>query len=524
MNGIARLTFAVVLLAPIARAGAQDSSSLRAALALEEAFVEAVEQAEPSVVAVMIDRAGPDPRALSFNPRLRGNVIIGERAILGLERGMAQGNTDQVRNPEWVPLGFGTGVVVDEQGLVLTNYHVVDLEDSDPPAARLAQDWVIYVVLGDGRVFTAQIFAADPRSDLAVLRLIAEPAQPITQQPAIPNLRPIRFGDAAEAKKGQFVLALGNPFAVARDGSPSVSWGIISNIRRKAEPLQIDGQPERPTLHHYGTLLQTDARLNLGTSGGALVNLRGEMIGLTTSLAAMSGYEQSAGYAIPIDSTMRRIIETLMQGREVEYGFLGINLGPFGQGDEPSGVVVGWAVPGTPASWSGLQAGDVIQEINSRPVMSNDDLVLTVGTLPAGTEVQVRVNRDGRQMTIPVQLAKFPFPEPEREKIVAAVRPEPWRGLRVDYPTAWHELLSTAGHGLGETPLPSGGCVLVTEVQPDSPAAQAGVKQGDLITQIAGHPVRTPTEFYEAAKKVSDRPVALQRAQGDAVSVSVDSS
>ena len=140
------------------------------------------------------------------------------------------------------------------------------------------------------------------------------------------NLQPITFGDAATLKKGQIVIALGNPYAIARDGQPSASWGIISNLQRQAPSPRDGTRPSdgRETLHHFGTLIQTDARLELGTSGGALVNLKGEMIGLTTSLAALSGYERPGGFAIPVDDDFRRALETLKTGRLPDYGFLGV--------------------------------------------------------------------------------------------------------------------------------------------------------------------------------------------------------
>ena len=139
------------------------------------------------------------------------------------------------------------------------------------------------------------------------------------------DLPPIAFGNADELKKGQIVISLGNPYAIARDGQPSAAWGIVANLQRKAPATPSEADPTgRPTLHHYGTLIQTDAKLNLGTSGGPLLNLKGEMVGLSVALAAAAGYEAAGGYAIPVDATFRRAVETLKRGREVEYGFLGI--------------------------------------------------------------------------------------------------------------------------------------------------------------------------------------------------------
>jgi len=155
------------------------------------------------------------------------------------------------------------------------------------------------------------------QSDLAVLELIN----------TSPNTKftPITFGDAKKLKKGQIVIALGNPYAIARDGQPSASGGIISNLARK---IGTKATVEDQSLHHFGTLIQTDAKLNFGTSGGALLNLKGEMVGLTTSLAATSGYEQAAGYAIPIDKEFLDIVDKHKKGQAVPYGFLASCLRP----------------------------------------------------------------------------------------------------------------------------------------------------------------------------------------------------
>ena len=159
------------------------------------------------------------------------------------------------------------------------------------------------------------------------------------------------------------MLSLGNPYAIARDGSASASWGMISNVSRRPAPArQHDlGTPEAKTIHQFGTLLQVDTRMELGTSGGALVNLRGELIGVTTSLAALEGYEQSVGFAIPIDSFSRRVIETLCRGYEVEYGFLGLTPIPVlpdqlrrdGRFKQLSAVRVEQVIPNSPAAIAG---------------------------------------------------------------------------------------------------------------------------------------------------------------------------
>jgi serine protease Do len=319
------------------------------------------------------------------------------------------------------------------------------------------------------------------------------------------DLPPIRLGDAGQLRKGQIVVALGNPYALARDGQVSASWGIVSNLARKAPPAPGDVDTSgKTTLHHFGTLIQTDAKLNLGTSGGPLLNLRGEMVGLTVALAATAGYETSAGYAIPVDQTFRRVIETLKQGREVEYGFLGVQPSSL----EPEEVLAGMhgirvyrVVPGTPAALCGLRENDVVSEVNGNPIHDADGLVLQVGKLPVEAVARLGVFRDRRKLDLSATLTKYPVPG----KKIVTVRDPSWRGLRVDYATAFVDSGPRARYGLS---FPEIG-VIVTDVEQASPAAKADLRRGMLITRVGQKPVRTPKEFHAAVARETG-PVRLE--------------
>ncbi len=290
---------------------AQDAEGLAAATALERVFVDVIRRVEPSVVSVA--RIRPSPNVNQFNP-----FDIDPKG---------HSDFDKPESPDFVPNEFGTGIVVapirgSDERFILTNYHVVR---GGPPAAAGSKpgESQIYVRFGDRRGYQARIIAADPRSDLAVLAI---DYAALGMKPS--DLKPIPLRtDKSPLQKGQLVLSLGNPYAIARDGSASVSWGMIGNVSRRPAPIrQRDfAPPKAKTIHQYGTLLQVDTRMELGTSGGALVDLRGQLVGVTTSLAALEGYEKSVGFAIPIDSFARRVIETLCHGYEVEYGFLGLS-------------------------------------------------------------------------------------------------------------------------------------------------------------------------------------------------------
>ena len=194
------------------------------------------------------------------------------------------------------------------------------------------------------------IIASDPRSDLAVLQLIDH----------VPQLRALKLGDGSKLRKGDFILSLSNPFAAGfHDGSPSVSWGIVSNLRRRATGVKSDvpsnERNSRLPLYCFNTLIQTDTRINLGCSGGAILNLQGELVGVTSSLAGIAGGELPGGFAVPLDPGMRRIVEVLSRGEEVEYGFLGVYLKDANQ--VPEGTVqISYLVRGGPAARGDLRA------------------------------------------------------------------------------------------------------------------------------------------------------------------------
>ena len=267
-------------------------------------------------------------------------------------------------------------MVVDRRGLILTAYHVLG-EDSD-----------YYVTTSDRKVYRAWVKGADPRSDLAVLAIDAD--GPDADRPGRRRRRAERASSCSP-----WAIPTPSP-ATARPAPAGASWPTWP---ARPPPTPEESDPSgQPTLHHFGTLIQTDAKLNIGASGGPLLNLKGEMVGLCVALAAAAGYETSAGYAIPVDPTFRRVLDTLKEGREVEYGFLGmrpVNL-------QPQEVLAGWhgmrvdrVVPGTPAARFGLKPDDIITAVDDTPLYDADGLVLEVGKLPV--EAVVAAERHSRR-------------------------------------------------------------------------------------------------------------------------------
>lgn len=427
-------------------AGKQEPDALQVLQSFETVLSETIARCEGSVVAIARVRkedvaAGVDPTA-----------------------------------PDFVPHEYATGAVIDSAGLILTNFHVMR-EDSD-----------YWVTTSKRAIYKVTDWWGDERLDLAVLRIEAD------------HLPAIEFGDADNLRKGKLVIALGNPYAIARNGQVCASWGIISNLNRKpaaeterkpaTDSAQLPGvtggltirSTEQPTIHHYGTLIYTDVRLERGTSGGALVDLNGRMIGLTTSLADHVGYEKSAGYAIALDKQMQAHIDKLKSGEEIELGYLGIHVE-----DQPElyragvpGVLVRSTVFGTSAEQAGLRAGDVVLAVDGEPIFDTDSLFLQFRERSVDDVVTLLVQRGSGHQQLRVALDKVP--PTGRQKFIK--RPD-WRGLRVDHSSV--QIRS----GFGRTSLAGQG-VAVTEVARESAAWQAGLRTGMIITAVNGTPVTHP--------------------------------
>ncbi len=444
--------------------------------ALETVIQDAIARAEPSVVAIN-RRKGENPEETLA---VRGR----QRSRSGFRPpGLPSRFPFDTVVPDTISFDFGSGVVVGDEGQILTAFHVVR------GAASLE------VRAANRQVFNAEIIAADPRSDMAVIVPIVDADSPP------PKLRRIALGDSTRLRKGSFLIALGNPFNAAQDGKPSASWGILSNVARRVEPDQ-DGTmigPRHLSFTNYPTLLQLDAKLNLGMSGGAVINLKGELVGLTTTAASPAGFDAMAGYAMPMDRIGRRAVETLKQGKEIEYGLLGIYNPPQGL---PSNRVEGIS-PNSPADQAHLVVNDEIIGVDDAVVYDWDTLILAINSHAPGEAIRLKIRRGGEEMVKTIVLVKYPV-DPET---IATNRPTPWRGLRVDY-------LSTVAAVRGGLPFENHeGGVVVSEVVEDSEAARAGLKKFQVIRKVGKTPVSKPAEFSQAVAQLKG-PVTLDTDQG----------
>ncbi len=428
--------------------------------AMQQALVDVIAAREKSVVAIGMFRTNQDP----FGDNPFGGP-------LGRDRG-------QTPSLDAIPDAYATGVLVDDQGLILTCWHTLkDKHKQTRQYVRLAGEPVWWQV---------RLRAADPFSDLAVLEIVD--AKQVTSQV---KLQPMPLGDAGSLRKGQLVITLGNPYAIARDGEASAGWGIVANLRRQAAPQEGQQLPHqrRPGLHHLGTLIQTDAKLNLGTSGGALLNLEGKMVGLTTSLAALEGYEKAAGYAIAVDDTFRRALKLLKEGREVEYGFLGVRLRDLTHQERAAGwygIRIEGVIDGGPASGR-LRPGDIVTHVQGQPILGVSPMMREISRHAPATQLRLTVARPTPERLVPnfasVQLTKKHI---TAEKVVTIPRPA-WRGIRIDYSTASDLLLGAGRIDPG---------VRIEEVAPHSAGATAQLKVGQRITHVGDVAVNTPAEFW----------------------------
>ncbi len=471
--GLSRAMLATLLLSELSFGQPSiDPESLKILSALEAATVNAIAVAEESVVAIArVSRdQNPGDRG-SFDPlRLRNPVL----------------SQSPLENPDFVPKFFGSGVIISQDGFIVTCAHVVD----DPREND-------YFVWKDKHGFQARVvgrpakvYAADPFSDLAVLKIDET------------ELTPIRFGDGENLRKGRFVIALGNPDATAMDGQASASLGIVSNLKRIA-PNDASHSPPlaKETVHQYGTLIQTDAKLGLGSSGGPLVNLQGEMIGLSTSLVALPGFEDSAGFAIAVNEMFRRVVDELKLGRLPEYGFLGIQPEDIALRERHRGLRgarVSLVIPGLPGAQAGLESGDLVLEVDQQPIYNRSDLFRELSLAPVAEDIELLIHRWHSGDTEPTVLK---LKARLSKKYVSTSRPSfainsppQWRGLSVEYLTAFPpERMRSGFMGNGRNP-PK---IAVLSVEPNTPTWNVGLRPGFGIVSVGSQTVESPEQFRE---------------------------
>jgi len=383
-------------------------------------------------------------------------------------------NQRRFRNPrdeELVQNSLGSGVIVTNEGHIITNNHVV----TDRQGRPVDQ---IEVQLSDGRTKKARLVGADEQVDLAVLKIDE------------PGVKPLKLADSDSVQPGDSVLAIGNPLGF----DETVTDGIISS----------KGRPNRSDF--FAELLQTNAAINPGNSGGPLINIRGEVIGINTVIASTTGGSQGLGFAIP-SNTVRSALESLLKQGRIIRGYLGIQTGPLQRGagaPDTEGVTVGDVISGSPAEQAGLQPGDVIRTFDGHDVKNFGMLRTLVAGAPLNKKVDLQIVRDGKPLTVQAQIREQPMdfesarvlPRGNQPQLQRPRQPDdqgtvggPLASIQVD------QLTPETASQLDLPPNVQG--VLVTGVDPDSGVAE--LQKGDVIEEINQQPVTSVADYNKIA-------------------------
>ncbi len=366
--------------------------------------------------------------------------------------------------------GLGSGVIITTDGYILTNNHVVDGSDT------------VKVILPDRREFTAKIIGRDPKSDIAVVKIDAG------------GLPVVPVADSDNVQVGDTVLAIGNPFGVGQ----TVTSGIVSATGRGNVGIE-----------DYEDFIQTDASINPGNSGGALVDVEGRLIGINTAIFSRSGGNQGIGFAIPSDLA-RNVMESLVKYGHVTRGYLGVMIQDVTPAlakefdlQAPKGALVGEVVTKGPADQAGLKAGDVVVEFNGKKISDSRHLKLIVAETKPGSTIPVKILRDGTAKTLEVTVKRLPGTESlAKADTESSHENGTLNGVGV-------ENLSSQTREQFQVPDNVSGAV-ITEVRPDSAAAEAGLKPGDVIEEINRHPVRNADQAVQLTEKSNEKQTLLR--------------
>ena len=386
-----------------------------------------------------------------------------------------RGDRRNRHNDEPRPVAQGSGFFISEDGYVVTNNHVVE------------GGAVFTVVTDSGTEYDAKLIGTDPRTDLAVLKVEADKSGKFTY---------VDFADDAKVRVGDWVVAVGNPFGLGG----TVTAGIVS-----ARGRDIGAGP-------YDDFLQIDAAVNRGNSGGPAFNLNGEVVGINTAIFSPSGGNVGIAFAIPA-STARQVVQDLMKDGSVQRGWLGVEIQPvtpeiaesLGIKDQ-KGALVSNAQDAGPAKKAGVVAGDIITAVDGKDVTSPKELARIIGGVAPGKAVEITLLRDGKTETVKVDLGTLPG----QDKQASASDDQDGAATPSD---------KLADLGLTVTPSDDGKGLVVTNVDPDSDAAERGLQAGDVITSVNSTDVTGADDVskaIEAAAKAGRKAVLVQVTRDDA--------
>lgn len=369
--------------------------------------------------------------------------------------------------------GLGSGVIVSEDGYVITNNHVIDNTDK------------IKVTLSNEKTYEAKLIGTDPRTDIAILKIDEK------------GLPAVKIADSDKIKVGQWAVAIGNPFS--KQLSHTVTAGIVSGIARSSINSDTDVD-----------FLQTDAAINPGNSGGALVNMTGELIGINAAILSKSGGYEGIGFAIP-SNLAKSVMDQLIKNGKVVRGYVGVQMQDISEEmakalslKEPKGAVVAAIMEDSPAEKAGLQQGDVITKVNGKSVENSAEIRKNIVNKNPGTSVDLGVIRDGKDMTIKVVLGEAPSEQPvaaSKEESSTAKKNAERLGMGIA--NLSRDLAQKYGFNAKE------GGVVITSIDQNGPAFRGGLREGDVIKRVGRTDIKSTKEFSDAVNKISKGDTAL---------------
>jgi len=444
---------------PAPAAAPLDGSSVEALLSLDQAMEALAARVTPAIVNVTV--TSKTNAKLSASEDSQDMQQFGP---FGGQFGMPMQPQPRIEH------GLGSGVIISPDGYIVTNDHVVDG----------AVD--INVTMSDRQILPAKLVGADPLTDLAVIKVNA------SSLPSVP------WGDSTKLQPGQTVLAFGNPFGFRF----TVTRGIVSALNRP--------NPSASDRRKPGQFIQTDAAINPGNSGGPLVDARGEVIGINTFLISPSGTFSGMGFAIPTQ-IVRPTVETLIKYGKVTHGYMGIGISDvtpenskFFDLKKAEGAVVTQVEPTSPGAKAGLKTGDVITRLDGQPVSDAGELQVQVGQKRPGTTIKLEVMREGKIVNVPVTLEAMGGRNSDDES-ASSEHGKPRWGLGLAD-------LTPDIRGQLQAPKEIHGAV-VGNVQPGSPADNAGLRQGDVILEVNRHSVQSASDAVQELGKVTKGQDAL---------------
>lgn len=438
-------------------------------------FAPVVEKVSPSVVTIATSKLDAGNR----NPYL--NEL---RKRFGIPADPDDEDAPKSKTPgkkRLTRVGLGSGVIVAADGYILTNNHVVDGADE------------IIVTIGKGKhEYKATKVGNDPATDIAVLKIDAN------------NLTPITFTDSSKIRVGDISIAIGNPFNLTQ----TVTMGIVSALGRSGIERGMSAAAQDNT--RYEDFIQTDASINPGNSGGALVDVEGRLIGINTAIFSLSGGNQGIGFAVP-SNLARTVLESLIKSGKVSRGFLGVALQPLDEElakqfkiESTDGALIAEVTAKSPAEKAGLQSGDVVTEIGGKKVEGTRELQFMIASMAPGTKAELKVLRDGKNQNIVVELGE----RPGSKGLAVAEPPKPTDPDVLDGVTVAD--LDAETRKKLEIPEATKG-VVITEIDPDSPSAEAGLKVGDVVMEVNREAITNSKQAVELSEKVKKEKKVLLR-------------